>query len=82
MNGITLFRRANDLPETPGSRFRSERFFKLSNYWFFGTREGATMGPFDSLELAQYGIDEYVSFVASASPRTPDLLPQESRFCA
>ncbi len=82
MNGIIAFKRASDLPEAPGSRFRSERFFKLSNYWFFGTREGVTMGPFDSLELARRGIDEYVSFVSSASPRTLDLLSQESRFCA
>lgn len=82
MNGTAVFRRTSDSPEIPGSRFRSERFFKLYNYWFFGTREGVTMGPFDSLELARRGIDDYLSFVVSASPRTLDLLSQESRFCA
>lgn len=45
---------------------RSERFFKLHNFWFFATREGAAVGPFDAQEGAANAVDDYIEFMEKA----------------
>lgn len=42
---------------------RQERFFKRGNYWYFATREGAAIGPYDNLEQAQAGARHYANQV-------------------
>jgi hypothetical protein len=42
---------------------RQERFFKRGNYWYFATREGAAIGPYDNLEHAQAGARHYVDLM-------------------
>ncbi|MCW8195955.1 hypothetical protein F6455_14260 [Proteobacteria bacterium 005FR1] len=42
---------------------RQERFFKRGDYWYFATREGAAIGPYDDLEQAQAGARHYVDQV-------------------
>ncbi len=51
----------------PAQQFRTERFFKLHDYWFFATREGASVGPFDSKDCAVSGVADYIEFTQEAS---------------
>ncbi|HEY5647587.1 MAG TPA: DUF6316 family protein [Pseudomonadales bacterium] len=44
----------------PATRFRSERFFRSDDQWFFTTREGTTEGPFSSREEAQSALADYL----------------------
>ncbi|MCH1488561.1 MAG: DUF6316 family protein [Pseudomonadales bacterium] len=48
---------------------RCERFYSMSSEWFFATREGASVGPFATLESANMGLDDYLDFMALAKPR-------------
>ena len=49
---------------------RSDRFYLLKNEWFFATREGAPMGPFETRERAVAGIADFLDFLELAKPRT------------
>lgn len=53
---------------------RGSRCFKLDNSWYFTTREGFSMGPYDSYELAEQGTRDYVAFVSKAEPHMLKLL--------
>jgi len=39
--------------------YRSGRFFSADGSWFFATREGDSVGPFETLQLARAGLVEY-----------------------
>lgn len=45
--------------EQGGLPMRQQRFFQLHHYWYFATREGATIGPFDSYPQAFAGSRDY-----------------------
>lgn len=47
---------------------RSERFFKLHDFWFFTTREGTSVGPFDSKHCAEVAVSDYIEFIHKAGP--------------
>ena len=47
---------------------RQERFFQQENYWYYTTREGVDIGPFDSREDAVYGAGEFVEFICGVEP--------------
>jgi hypothetical protein len=40
--------------------FRTDRFFVSDGKWFFTTREGGNLGPFDSQEAAQDALVQYL----------------------
>jgi len=47
--------------------YRSGRFFSAEGSWFFATREGDNVGPFETLQLARSGLVDYghrVGFLA------------------
>ena len=48
---------------------RRQRFFKDQGFWYFKTREGVAVGPFDRINLAVAGSREYIHCVRE----TPDL---------
>lgn len=48
---------------------RRQRFFKEDGFWYFSTREGVAVGPFDRINLAVAGSRDYIESVRS----TPDL---------
>lgn len=52
---------------------RGERFFKLEHFWFFATREGAAVGPFDTKSQAMQGVQDFIAFARQASPETLDI---------
>lgn len=47
---------------------RSHRFFKKSDYWYYSTREGVDIGPFDTLSEAETGVSEFIDFILHAEP--------------
>lgn len=48
---------------------RSDRFYVFENEWFFTTREGSPVGPFATHESANYGLKDYLDFIALAKPK-------------
>jgi len=47
--------------------YRSGRFFSADGSWFFATREGDNVGPFETLQMARSGLVDYghrVGFLA------------------
>ncbi len=49
---------------------RSDRLYSLKNFWFFATREGAAMGPFESRVEAEDSLLDFVEFLDLAKPKT------------
>jgi hypothetical protein len=56
---------------------RQERFFQRGDYWYFATREGAAIGPYDSLEQAQVGARDYTDEVLD-TPETAAVISKYS----
>ncbi|MFT7186493.1 MAG: hypothetical protein ACI84K_001896 [Pseudohongiellaceae bacterium] len=52
------------LNENSGTFFRSGRFFKVDSKYFFSTREGAEIGPYNSVEEAAGGLCKYIDSIA------------------
>ena len=49
---------------------RSDRFYLLESVWFFATREGAAIGPFETHEEALNGLTDFLEFLVLAAPKT------------
>ena len=61
---------SNRTGETGGIPIRTDRFFTAQGEWFFSTREGAPIGPFDNKEEATKGLDDFIEFMSLAEPQT------------
>ncbi len=59
---------------------RSGRFFNLHNFWFFATREGAAVGPFDSKVQAEGGVQDFIEFANQADPSSLQFFTTGTRF--
>lgn len=59
---------------------RSERFFKLHNFWFFATREGAAVGPFDAHEGAENAVGDYIEFMDKADDNAREFFTPGAKF--
>jgi hypothetical protein len=59
---------------------RSERFFKLHNFWFFATREGTAVGPFDAQEGAANAVEDYIEFMQKADDGTREFFTPGAKF--
>jgi hypothetical protein len=44
----------------------SDRFFQQESYWYFRTREGLDIGPFDTKEEAETGFNGFLGFLRQA----------------
>ena len=42
---------------------RHGRYLQKEGYWYYATREGVDIGPFDSREDAETGVGEFVDFI-------------------
>ncbi len=49
---------------------RSDRFFAAQGTWYFSTREGTPIGPFDDKNEARRGLDDFIEFMVLAEPKT------------
>jgi hypothetical protein len=59
-------RRDGELGAIP---MRTDRFFAVNSAWYFATREGASIGPFESKPDAQRGLSDFIDFIKLAEPR-------------
>ena len=60
--GMTGKRRTD---KEPRAWFRSNRFFKNDDKWYFSTREGTLEGPYWDLEEAEKKLQEYIQIMNS-----------------
>lgn len=51
-----------DIPE------RHERLFSKNNYWYFSTREGLKIGPFDTQMEANNGVHQFIEYISHVDP--------------
>jgi hypothetical protein len=47
---------------------RSGRFLKKAGYWYYHTREGVDIGPFDTRHDAEVGVGEFIDFICASAP--------------
>ncbi|TVZ37282.1 hypothetical protein P886_1623 [Alteromonadaceae bacterium 2753L.S.0a.02] len=53
---------------------RSKRFFQKNDYWYYSTREGVDIGPFDTLHEAEVGASDFIDFIIHAEPTVIETL--------
>ena len=53
---------------------RHGRFLQKNSYWYYTTREGVDIGPFDSREEAEVGVGEFIDFICASEPKVLDVL--------
>lgn len=58
---------------------RSKRIFQRDNYWYYTTREGVDIGPFDSAPEAEAGVSDFVDFIIHAEPAVAKALTKYAR---
>lgn len=44
--------------------FRSERFYKIDGRYYFSTREGVEVGPYETKVDAEAGLDRFIDSIA------------------
>jgi uncharacterized protein DUF6316 len=59
---------------------RSDRYFKLHNFWFFATREGAAVGPFDSKACAVNAVVDFIEFAKKAPAETLEFFVPDIKY--
>ncbi len=72
MNDLTLNRKG----ENEASSDRSERIFIQHNYWYFRTREGMDIGPYDSQTDAISGISSFIEFLSTAEKKVVERISE------
>lgn len=72
----SIERRASDIRS--GKHDRCDRYFCLDSQWYFTTREGLTMGPYESQEQAVDETNLYIEFVRSAAQPVVTMLKRRT----
>jgi len=47
---------------------RSERIIERNQYWYYKTREGVEIGPYDSHTDASIGVREFINYILRVNP--------------
>lgn len=55
---------------------RQGRFLQKEDYWYYTTREGVDIGPFDSRTDAEVGVGEFIDFICASEPQILAALKQ------
>lgn len=53
---------------------RHDRYLQKERYWYYSTREGVDIGPFDNLQDAEVGVVEFIEFIQASEPKVTDVL--------
>lgn len=59
----------NRTGEEKGLPKRMSRFTRRDGYWYYSTREGIDIGPFDSKHEAESGARGFIDFITHAEPQ-------------
>ncbi|GGY88320.1 hypothetical protein GCM10011613_36710 [Cellvibrio zantedeschiae] len=70
---MATFNRAGEEGSVPN---RSGRFLQKDSYWYYTTREGVDIGPFDTRADAEVGVGEFIDFICASEPKVLDVLKQ------
>jgi hypothetical protein len=70
---MAINNRTGELGSVPD---RSGRFLEKDGYWYYTTREGVDIGPFDNRDDAEIGVGEFIDFVCASEPKVLDILKQ------
>jgi hypothetical protein len=70
---MTTSNRNGELGAIP---IRHGRYLQKDSYWYYTTREGVDIGPFDSRADAEIGVHDFVEFISASEPKISDLLKQ------
>ena len=68
---MAIFNRSGEEGSVPN---RNGRFLQKDNYWYYSTREGVDIGPFDSRPDAEVGVGEFIDFICASEPKVADIL--------
>lgn len=61
---------------------RRKRFFQKGDYWYYSTREGVDIGPFDTAQEAETGASDFIDFIIHAEPSVVETLEKYGRAAA
>lgn len=56
--------------ESGSAPARTSRLYRAHRAWYFHTREGAPIGPFNNRQEAVQGVQDFLEFIALAKPST------------
>jgi hypothetical protein len=70
---MATFNRAGEQGSVPN---RNGRFLQKDDYWYYTTREGVDIGPFDTRDDAEVGVGEFIDFICASEPKVVDILKQ------
>ncbi len=68
--------RTGDSGPTPD---RSARIFEKDSYFYYKTREGIDIGPFDSVKDAERGVRDFIDFMQTEPQSSATLSQYSSR---
>ncbi len=71
MNKSLNMNRSGEAGNVP---LRTDRYFSIEHDWYFSTREGAAVGPFDNKAMAVASLNDFVEFLSLASPKVLTIL--------
>lgn len=72
---MTAIRRGDNGP-VPS---RTDRIYEKNAYFYYRTREGIDIGPFDSLKDAERGVNDFIDFMQSGPQSAQTLQHYASR---
>lgn len=70
---MTNSNRAGEQGDVPA---RHGRYVQKEGYWYYTTREGVDIGPFDTQADAEVGVEDFIEFIQASEPRVSDVLKQ------
>jgi Domain of unknown function (DUF6316) len=70
-NNMATSNRTGEQGSVPG---RSHRFLEKAGYWYYQTREGVDIGPFDSQKEAEVGATDFINFINASAPQASTIL--------
>lgn len=58
---------------------RTDRIFEMNSYYYYSTREGIDIGPFDTWASAQRGVEDFIDFMLCGPQSAETLLQYSTR---
>ena len=59
--------------EQGGTYFRTERIFRIDNVWYFSTREGCNIGPYNTRDATEKGLKCFLDCMTSGESFKHDI---------
>jgi hypothetical protein len=70
---MATLNRTGELGSVPD---RNGRFIQKEGYWYYTTREGVDIGPFDQRADAENGVGEFIDFICASEPKVLEIIKQ------